>query len=172
MTNYRKVGELRVEDSLYALVNHDMIPGTGVDERQFWLSVQQIFSDFAPLNKKLLGVRDQLHPQIDAWHLSREGQPHDAVGDRARAQEPHRQARLPDRSRLRLHALRAGGGTAPALVRDRARLRHGAEVEVVLAAPRLPLGVVVELEHRLDQPAARVVEPTLKRHRRRPLLSV
>jgi len=79
MTDYIQTGGLKVADSLYQLVNREILPGTGVEQAQFWQSLESIFSDLGPENQRLLAVRDRMQQQIDDWHRSRQGQPHDAL---------------------------------------------------------------------------------------------
>ncbi|MDX1343668.1 MAG: malate synthase G, partial [Reinekea sp.] len=79
MTDYIQTGDLKVADSLYQLVNREILPGTGVEQAQFWQSLESIFSDLGPENQRLLAVRDRMQQQIDDWHRGRQGQPHDAL---------------------------------------------------------------------------------------------
>ena len=69
----------KVAESLYNLVEHEVLPGSGIDSEDFWLSMSQIFDEFIPQNYKLLAVRQQFQQQIDAWHLDANNQPFDQV---------------------------------------------------------------------------------------------
>ena len=40
----------------------------------FWISLEKIINEFSPKNKTLLGVRESMQEQIDAWHLANPGQ--------------------------------------------------------------------------------------------------
>ncbi|MET3860112.1 malate synthase [Dietzia sp. 2505] len=62
------VGDVQVDEVLYDFVNTQAIPGTGVDPDAFWAGVSEIFTDLAPRNRELLGIRDDLQSRIDAWH--------------------------------------------------------------------------------------------------------
>ncbi len=73
----RQVGGLQVAESLYALVNDDIAPGTGVASAHFWQQFEAIINDLTPKNKALLRKRDELQNRIDEWHLQRQKQPHD-----------------------------------------------------------------------------------------------
>ncbi len=77
MTDRVNVGGLRVAEPLYDLVRERIAPGTGIDPDAFWSSLGEIVRDLAPKNRALLAKRDELQARIDAWHLDREGQPHD-----------------------------------------------------------------------------------------------
>ena len=73
-----KTHGLQVDPDLYALVNEEIIPGTDIEPSAFWTSFAAIVRDLTPLNRDLLAKRDALQSLIDAWHLERQGQPHDA----------------------------------------------------------------------------------------------
>ncbi|MEJ2043464.1 MAG: malate synthase G [Reinekea sp.] len=87
MTTTIQHGQLTIAQSLYELVNNEIMPGTGVEPDQFWQSLEAIFSDLAPVNQTLLEKRDALQRQIDTWHQARKGQPHDASAYKAMLEE-------------------------------------------------------------------------------------
>lgn len=59
---------LAVDPSLYAFINHQVIPGTGVDVEHFWQGFSKIVSEMTPINCALLVKRDDLQVQIDQYH--------------------------------------------------------------------------------------------------------
>ena len=59
---------LAVAKSIHELVNQSILPGTGLAAEAFWPKFAAIIERFAPINRNLLGVRDDLQAQIDAWH--------------------------------------------------------------------------------------------------------
>jgi malate synthase len=59
----------KVAESLYNLVEHEILPGTGIDAEDFWQSLANIFDEFTPKNEALLAIRQNLQNEIDAWHL-------------------------------------------------------------------------------------------------------
>ncbi len=65
----------KVAESLYNLVEHEVLPGTGIDAEDFWQSMANIFDEFTPKNEQLLATRQQFQSQIDAWHLDKNNQP-------------------------------------------------------------------------------------------------
>ncbi len=67
-------GSLHIDSTLYALVNDQIIPGTGIQADDFWLSFEKILNDLAPKNRALLVKRERLQKQIDVWHKERIGQ--------------------------------------------------------------------------------------------------
>ncbi len=65
----------KVAESLYNLVEHEVLPGTGIDAEDFWQSMAKIFDEFIPKNIELLAIRTQFQAKIDAWHLDKINQP-------------------------------------------------------------------------------------------------
>lgn len=59
----------KVAECLYNFVEHEVLPGTGVDAEGFWLSMANLFNEFTPINEQLLATRTRFQTQIDAWHL-------------------------------------------------------------------------------------------------------
>ncbi len=86
-TDYIKLGELEIAKPLYDLVKDAIAPDTGVDPDGFWGLLADIVRDLGPENVKLLAVRDNLQKQIDEWHVSNKGQPHDAAAYKTFLQE-------------------------------------------------------------------------------------
>ncbi len=68
---------LEVADELAAFLEDEALPGTGVGADAFWSGVSAVFARFAPENRRLLAVRDDLQARIDAWHVQRRGQPYE-----------------------------------------------------------------------------------------------
>ena len=59
---------LHVAAPLYAFVQDEALPGTGVSVDAFWGGFAALVHDLAPRNKLLLQQRDTLQAQIDEWH--------------------------------------------------------------------------------------------------------
>jgi malate synthase len=70
---------LQVAESLAAFIEGEALSGLGIEADAFWTGAAAIFDRFAPENRRLLAVRDELQARIDAWHLGRRGVPHDGV---------------------------------------------------------------------------------------------
>ena len=83
MTERVQRGGLRVARVLDDLVAERMLPDTGIDLHAFWSGFESIVDDLTPKNRALLAKRDALQEQIDAWHLARRGQAHDAAAYKA-----------------------------------------------------------------------------------------
>ena len=80
MTEARvSIDGLNIAAALYEFVNNEALPGTGVEQAKFWPGFAAILQRFSATNAALLAKRDELQGKIDAWHLARKGQPHDAA---------------------------------------------------------------------------------------------
>lgn len=74
---------LAVGAALYAFIENEALPDSGVEPGAFWAGLAGLFGDFGPRNRELLERREELQAAIDRWHLDRKGQPHDAAAYRA-----------------------------------------------------------------------------------------
>ena len=75
MANRIEVGQLKIDEGLYRLVQDEIASGTGVEADAFWTSLGEIVADLAPKNRALLNKRDVLQQRIDEWYLSTKGEP-------------------------------------------------------------------------------------------------
>ncbi len=73
-----KVEGLQVDSQLHRFIEEEAIPGTGVDPARFWKGFAAIIGDLTAKNRALLARRDELQGKIDAWHVKRRNQVHDA----------------------------------------------------------------------------------------------
>ncbi|WML44256.1 malate synthase G [Neobacillus sp. PS3-40] len=69
MTNYVNVGNLQVAHELYEFINSEAIPGSKVDQKQFWAGLEVLVKDLTPKNKELLTKRDEIQDKINSWHF-------------------------------------------------------------------------------------------------------
>ena len=76
-------GGLTVDSALGAFIEAEVLAPLGHDAAAFWSGFAALLDRFVPRNRALLAKRDDLQAQIDAWHLERRGQPHDAQAYRA-----------------------------------------------------------------------------------------
>src|ERR1700686_5143740 len=67
------VDHLGIDKALYDFVNHEAMPGTGVQERPFWTGFSALARALTPRNTELLLRRDELQSKIDAWHRQNPG---------------------------------------------------------------------------------------------------
>ena len=75
--NHIQIGAIAVASEFCAFINDAALPGTGIEPETFWTAMDHIIHEFGPRNRDLLGVRDKLQAEIDAWHRHRKGQPID-----------------------------------------------------------------------------------------------
>ena len=73
MTSNVQKDKLQISQAIYDLVTNEVLPGTAVEEDQFWTGMQGVLEEFAPKNKELLAKRDNIQEQIDTWHLQNKG---------------------------------------------------------------------------------------------------
>ncbi len=73
------VNGLAVATTLYRFITDEAMPGTGLNANEFWSGFADLLAEFSASNAALLARRDELQAKIDAWHLTRKGQPHDAA---------------------------------------------------------------------------------------------
>ena len=79
MSTRISVAGLQIAKSLYDLVRDKIAPGTGISADRAWQGFADIVRELTPRNRTLLARRDELQARIDAWHLARKGQAHDAA---------------------------------------------------------------------------------------------
>ncbi len=86
MTRVDRSG-LKVAELFANFIEAEALPGTGVSAEAFWDGLAGMVRDFGPKNRALLEKREALQAKIDAWHLERKGQDHDAAAYRAFLEE-------------------------------------------------------------------------------------
>lgn len=75
MTQYKKIESLQVEETLFNLINDDILANHPhkLDRDEFWKNFSNFIKEFAPKNKSLLEKRDALQAQIDDWYKTNPG---------------------------------------------------------------------------------------------------
>ncbi|MEH7748326.1 malate synthase G [Neobacillus drentensis] len=68
MTQYVQKGKIQVALELYEFINSEALPGSGVDENQFWFGFEELIGDLSPKNKELLAVRDDIQNKLNTWY--------------------------------------------------------------------------------------------------------
>ncbi|MBX9958144.1 malate synthase G [Peribacillus simplex] len=68
MGEYVKVGNLQVASVLLEFINKDGLPGSELNQEQFWVDFEKLVHDMSPKNKKLLARRDEIQTKINTWH--------------------------------------------------------------------------------------------------------
>ena len=77
------VAGLQVARELYDFIAERALPGTGVEAAAFWEGFAALLGEFTGQNRALLQKRDVLQQKIDAYYISRAGQPMDPAADEA-----------------------------------------------------------------------------------------
>ena len=78
MTDFVNKAGLNVAAELATFVEDAALPGTGVSADAFWTGFSDIVHELGPKNRSLLAKRSDIQAQVDAWHVARRGQDHDA----------------------------------------------------------------------------------------------
>jgi malate synthase len=68
MINYIKIGDLQVAQELYDFINLEALPGSNVEQKQFWTGLEEIVKDLTPKNRELLAQREEIQNKINSWH--------------------------------------------------------------------------------------------------------
>ncbi len=74
--NYESVGKLQIKKDLFELVKKEIVPKTGIANKNFWASLESILHGSMKKNADLLKKRDSLQKKIDAWHIEHKGEKH------------------------------------------------------------------------------------------------
>ena len=77
------IDRIAVDSRLHDFVGREAMPGTGVDEREFWRGFAALVAELAPLNDALMKRRDELQAKIDAWHVAHPGAAFDKAAYKA-----------------------------------------------------------------------------------------
>jgi len=62
---------LKINKALFDFINNEAIPGTDIDQEDFWSNFEKVVHELAPINKALIQKREVIQRKIDAWHRSR-----------------------------------------------------------------------------------------------------
>ena len=76
MSERVKHGNLQVSHELDSFLKNEVLPGIDVEADSFWSAFEKILKEFGGRNKALLDKRKEIQRQIDEWHISRKGEPH------------------------------------------------------------------------------------------------
>ncbi|WP_417587271.1 malate synthase G [Pararhodobacter oceanensis] len=69
---------LQVDAHLAEFIEGQALNGIGIEAGDFWQAFSQIAHELAPKNRALLDKREELQAQIDDWHRTHKGKPHNA----------------------------------------------------------------------------------------------
>ena len=65
--SFIKINTLSVSKNLADFVKNELLPGLDVNEKDFWDGFDKSINELAPINKKLLEIRETLQSEIDLW---------------------------------------------------------------------------------------------------------
>ena len=71
--------ELKIAVELVDFIEKEALPGLDVTADAMWTGLADLVQTCGPQNRALLDARSAMQEQIDAWHIARRGQPHDAA---------------------------------------------------------------------------------------------
>ncbi len=73
MSDRIEVNSLSVDKSLFALIDREILPGTGVGTAQFWGGLEKLVGTLGAKNQTLLAKRDAFQRKLDQWHKQHPG---------------------------------------------------------------------------------------------------
>ena len=62
--------DLKIDKTLFDFINNEVLPGTDINQDDFWKKFSKVVHEISPENKKLIEKRDYIQKQIDEWHLA------------------------------------------------------------------------------------------------------
>jgi len=74
---------LQVDPEIHALLENEILPGTGLEADAFWKALADIVNTFTPRNRELLAIRDEMQTKISAWHKTNPGADYDRAAYKA-----------------------------------------------------------------------------------------
>ena len=74
---------LQVDPEIHALLENEILPGTGLEAATFWRALADIAARFTPRNRELLAIRDDMQASISAWHKANPGIDYDRAAYKA-----------------------------------------------------------------------------------------
>ena len=71
--------DLKIAVELVGFIEKEALPGLDITADAFWAGLANLVQTCGPQNRALLKARSTMQEQIDAWHIARRGQLHDAA---------------------------------------------------------------------------------------------
>ena len=65
-----KTNDLKIDKTLFDFINNEVLPGTDINQDNFWKKFSKVVHEISPENKKLIEKRENIQKQIDEWHLA------------------------------------------------------------------------------------------------------
>ena len=57
---YTKIGNLSVSNELFDFINKELLPGTKLNQKDFWEKFDLFAHELAPENRKLIKIREKI----------------------------------------------------------------------------------------------------------------
>ena len=75
MSQYKKIESLQVEETLFNLINDEILANhpQKLNSDEFWKNFSNLVKEFAPKNQALLDKRDELQAKLDTWYKANPG---------------------------------------------------------------------------------------------------
>ncbi len=70
---YTKINNLSISNKLLEFVDNELLKGTKISPKDFWLGFDKAVHELAPKNKELIKTRENLQKNIDTWHTKNIG---------------------------------------------------------------------------------------------------
>ena len=70
---YIKINNLSVSSTLLEFVNNELLKDTKISPEKFWKGFDDAIHELAPINKKLIQIREDIQKKIDNWHINNKG---------------------------------------------------------------------------------------------------
>ena len=67
---FETTNDLKVDKTLFDFINNEVLPGTDINQENFWKKFSKVVHEISPINKKLIEKREDIQKQIDEWHLA------------------------------------------------------------------------------------------------------
>ena len=64
MSQKVSIGKLSIDQQLHDMVRDEVLPDTGIENTDFWESLDQLITTFGPRNQAALDKRDELQEQL------------------------------------------------------------------------------------------------------------
>ena len=58
------INDLKINRTLYDFVNNEVLPGTDINQENFWKDFSKVVHELSPINKSLLEKREKIQKQI------------------------------------------------------------------------------------------------------------
>src|SRR4051812_3700426 len=72
-----EIAGLKVAKVLHDFIQQEALKGASVDPETFWSGLAGLIRTFAPRDRELLKIRDEIQAKVDEYHRTRTGRPLD-----------------------------------------------------------------------------------------------